>query len=86
MNEPGIFLRRNDDKQTKRHPITLKDGLNVCSQVETINDAYMVASGVPKRNGDAHAKEIANLALALMVITPTIEVPHKFVSLFFLLS
>ena len=45
-------------------------------KVETINDSYMVASGLPERNGDQHAAEIANLAIALQSITPTIVVPH----------
>ena len=39
-------------------------------KVETINDTYMVASGLPERNGDRHAAEIANLCLELMFITP----------------
>lgn len=45
-------------------------------KVETINDSYMVASGLPVRNGDQHAVEIANLALDLQSISPTIVVPH----------
>ena len=45
-------------------------------KVETINDSYMVASGLPERNGDKHAAEIANLCLELMFLTPGLLVPH----------
>ena len=41
-------------------------------KVETINDSYMVASGLPERNGDRHASEIANLCIDLLYITPGI--------------
>ena len=45
-------------------------------KVETINDSYMVASGLPERNGDRHASEIANLCLELLYITPGILISH----------
>ncbi|XP_055343797.1 atrial natriuretic peptide receptor 1-like isoform X4 [Paramacrobiotus metropolitanus] len=35
-------------------------------KVETISDSYMIASGVPVRNGQQHSREIASLALELM--------------------
>ena len=46
-------------------------------KVETINDTYMVASGLPVRNGDRHAVEIANLCIELMFITPGIMIMHN---------
>ena len=46
-------------------------------KVETINDSYMVASGLPERNGDRHAAEIANLCLELLFITPGIMIMHN---------
>jgi len=36
-------------------------------KVETISDSYLVASGLPKKNGDKHAKEICAMALNLQV-------------------
>ena len=35
----------------------------MCSQVETIGDAYMVVSGLPKPNAGRHILEICNMAL-----------------------
>ncbi|XP_023345413.1 atrial natriuretic peptide receptor 1 [Eurytemora carolleeae] len=46
-------------------------------KVETIGDAYMVASGVPIINGNQHAVEIAKMALDLLANVVTFEIPHK---------
>lgn len=46
-------------------------------KVETIGDSYMVASGLPNRNGDKHAGEIATLALDLMDRLRYFQVPHR---------
>ena len=37
------------------------DGFDVY-KVESISDTYLVASGVPKKNGDRHASEIWDLS------------------------
>uniref|UniRef100_A0A8C5LPA4 Guanylate cyclase n=1 Tax=Leptobrachium leishanense TaxID=445787 RepID=A0A8C5LPA4_9ANUR len=46
-------------------------------KVETIGDAYMVVSGVPKENGIMHASEIASMALDLVAVCKSFRIPHK---------
>ncbi|XP_055346998.1 atrial natriuretic peptide receptor 1-like [Paramacrobiotus metropolitanus] len=46
-------------------------------KVETIHDSYMVASGLPRRNGLNHAKEQAGMALALMDLIHTFKIRHR---------
>ncbi|VVC90833.1 unnamed protein product [Leptidea sinapis] len=46
-------------------------------KVETIGDAYMVVSGLPQRNGNLHASEIADMSLALMRCLEGAKVPHR---------
>lgn len=45
-------------------------------QVETIGDAYMVVSGLPERNGDKHADEIAKMSLDLVAAVRQVSIPH----------
>ncbi|NXG52101.1 GUC2F cyclase, partial [Psilopogon haemacephalus] len=45
-------------------------------KVETIGDAYMVASGLPKRNGNKHAAEIANMSLDILSSVGTFKMGH----------
>ena len=45
-------------------------------KVETIGDAYMVVSGLPMRNGDLHAREIALLSINLIHNLQDFRIPH----------
>ncbi|GAB1599922.1 atrial natriuretic peptide receptor 1-like [Argonauta hians] len=46
-------------------------------KVETIGDAYMVASGLPIRNGKNHVGEIAGMSLQLLQKVNTFVVKHR---------
>ncbi|XP_017214686.1 retinal guanylyl cyclase 2 isoform X2 [Danio rerio] len=45
-------------------------------KVETIGDAYMVASGLPKKNGNKHAAEIANMSLNILSSVGSFKMRH----------
>ena len=45
-------------------------------KVETIGDAYMVVSGLPLRNGDNHAGEIASMSLHLLRAIKSFKIRH----------
>ncbi|XP_029696332.1 retinal guanylyl cyclase 2 isoform X2 [Takifugu rubripes] len=45
-------------------------------KVETIGDAYMVASGLPVSNGNRHAAEIANMSLDILSAVGTFKMRH----------
>jgi len=46
-------------------------------QVETIGDAYMVASGLPTRNGRQHSAEIADVSLDLLSAVTHFKIRHR---------
>ena len=50
--------------------------LHDCYKVETIGDAYMVASGLPIRNGYEHVKEIAKMAIDLRKAVNVFKIRH----------
>ncbi|XP_036378817.1 heat-stable enterotoxin receptor [Megalops cyprinoides] len=45
-------------------------------KVETIGDAYMVVSGLPRRNGNRHAVDIARMALDILAFMGTFQLRH----------
>ncbi|XP_070846767.1 guanylyl cyclase C [Chaetodon trifascialis] len=45
-------------------------------KVETIGDAYMVTSGLPKRNGNRHAVDICRMALDILAFMGTFQLRH----------
>ncbi|XP_071757142.2 retinal guanylyl cyclase 1 [Centroberyx gerrardi] len=51
-------------------------GLHDVYKVETIGDAYMVASGVPTRNDNRHAAEMANMSLDILHCISTFKMRH----------
>ncbi|XP_055371528.1 uncharacterized protein LOC129605660 [Condylostylus longicornis] len=46
-------------------------------KVETIGDSYMVASGLPVKNGNKHVTEIATMALDLLDASSLFKIPRR---------
>lgn len=48
-----------------------------CSKVESISDSYLVASGIPRANGERHASELCSMALNFLKTASTIQRPDQ---------
>ena len=46
-------------------------------KIETIGDAYMVVSGLPVRNDNLHAGEIASMSLHLLEQIKSFKIRHR---------
>ncbi|CAO2607010.1 Guanylyl cyclase C [Lemmus lemmus] len=60
-------IYKNFDQIVDRHDVY---------KVETIGDAYVVASGLPMRNGNRHAVDISKMALDILSFIGTFELEH----------
>ena len=47
------------------------------SQVETIGDCLLVVSGLPVRNGNRHAGEIADMAFDILSLMTHFKIRHR---------
>uniref|UniRef100_A0A3B1JC43 Guanylate cyclase domain-containing protein n=1 Tax=Astyanax mexicanus TaxID=7994 RepID=A0A3B1JC43_ASTMX len=69
--------RQKTDALVAQIPVCLSaDCVQLSMFVETIGDAYMVASGVPNRNGKRHAAEMANMSLDILSCIGTFKMRH----------
>ena len=50
--------------------------MRILTKVETVGDAIIVASGVPTRNGHDHSREIAMVALDMLLVVTQTDIPH----------
>ena len=50
---------------------------DICCQVETIGDSYMVVSGLPQPNDGRHIVEICNMALDLLELVSRFKIRHR---------
>lgn len=50
--------------------------ISVFVKVETSSDSYLVVSGLPERNGNKHAGEIASMSLRLVTYLKEFKISH----------
>ena len=73
---PPSLGRLTKDSRLAGERCSVPDLHHPFRQVETIGDAYMVASGLPQRNGQRHAAEIANMALDILSAVGSFRMRH----------
>lgn len=75
----GRSLHRRNSSLPRRisiHFYPAKRSRNRFVQVETIGDGYLCVSGLPHRNGNEHAKEVAEMSFELLKAIRGFRVPH----------
>ncbi|TRY67940.1 hypothetical protein TCAL_03769 [Tigriopus californicus] len=48
-----------------------------CSKVESISDSYLIASGIPRSNGERHASQLCSMALMFLKASSAIHRPDQ---------
>ncbi|VDN18983.1 unnamed protein product [Gongylonema pulchrum] len=67
----------HEDLACRRFKWALDGLLLEGNHVETIGDAYMIVSGLPKENGNAHVENIADVALKMRAFVCKFKLAHR---------
>uniref|UniRef100_A0A915J2D3 Guanylate cyclase domain-containing protein n=1 Tax=Romanomermis culicivorax TaxID=13658 RepID=A0A915J2D3_ROMCU len=68
--------RPNENLDEVKHFLGVINPPNPHEDLSTVGDGFMCTSGLPVKNGNAHASNLADLALQLVSATKSFIIPH----------